>query len=465
MKILLIFILFMAFCSTAFGQNCIENAKIVPPVISENARKVYLEKLAEAVENHQTNPNNADNLIWLGRRTAYLGNYKEAIKIFTEGIEKFPQDARFYRHRGHRFITIRCFDEAIKDFELAAKLTKGKKDEIEPDGLPNARNIPTSTLQSNIFYHLGLAYYVKGDFKRALKAYKNCEKVSKNPDMLVATKHWLYMTLRRLGKKTEAEKSIADVKDNLEIIENDDYYKLIKLYQGKLKAEDLTMQDANSLGNASLGYGVGNWFLYNGETEKALKVFRQITSGNQWASFGFIAAEAEQKRICQSAIFWMELEKLCGKAFEGTVINAPADDTTFKGKKLVMHVRTCEKDRIRIPFFVGEDKSRTWVLTRQNDRILLKHDHRHEDGKPDAVTMYGGLTTNEGSATRQMFPADQETVKVIAAAASNVWWIDLMPNEFFSYNLRRMGTDRFFSIKFDLKKEIPAPSAPWGWKD
>jgi hypothetical protein len=130
-----------------------------------------------------------------------------------------------------------------------------------------------------------------------------------------------------------------------------------------------------------------------------------------------------------------------------------------------MHVRTCEKDRIRIPFFVGEDKSRTWVLTRQNDRILLKHDHRHEDGKPDAVTMYGGLTTNEGSATRQMFPADQETVKVIAAAASNVWWIDLMPNEFFSYNLRRMGTDRFFSIKFDLKKEIPAPSAPWGWKD
>ncbi|HMS41218.1 MAG TPA: hypothetical protein PKE69_13390 [Pyrinomonadaceae bacterium] len=464
MKILPIFILLVAFNSIALAQNCLETAKMVAPVISENVRKIYLDKLAEATEDYQKNPNNADAIIWLGRRTAYLGNYKESIKIFTEGIEKFPKDARFYRHRGHRFITNRCFDDAIRDFESAAKLIRGKKDEIEPDGLPNARNTPTSTLQSNIFYHLGFAFYVKGDFQNALKAYQNCEKVSKNPDMLVATKHWLYMTLRRLGKKTEAEKSIADIKDNLEIIENDDYYKLVKLYQGKLKAEDLMTNDANSLGNASLGYGVGNWFLYNGESEKAEKIFRQITNGNQWASFGFIAAEAEQK-MSESAKFWTQLEKLCGKAFGGTVENAPADDTTFKGKTLVMHVRSCEKNRIRIPFFVGEDKSRTWVLTRQNDRILLKHDHRHEDGKPDAVTMYGGLTTNEGSATRQMFPADQETVRVIAAAAANVWWIDLMPNESFSYNLRRVGTERFFSIKFDLKKEIPAPSAPWGWKD
>ena len=166
----------LLFSLPLLGQNCLETAKTVAPVLSENARKIYLEKLAEAIENHQTNPNNADNLVWLGRRTAYIGNYKEAIKIFTEGAEKFPKDARFYRHRGHRFITIRCFDDAIKDFETAAKLVKGKADEIEPDGLPNARNIPTSTLQSNIFYHLGLAYYVKGDFANALKAYQKLRK-------------------------------------------------------------------------------------------------------------------------------------------------------------------------------------------------------------------------------------------------------------------------------------------------
>lgn len=283
------------FNSFAFAQNCLENAREVPPVLSENARKIYETKLAEAKADYEKSPD-ADRAIWLGRRVAYPGNYKEAIRIFTTGIEKFPNDARFYRHRGHRYLTLRCFDDAIRDFEKAARLVKGKPDQIEPDGLPNARNIPTSTLRSNIFYHLGLAYYLKGDFKRALKTYRKAEKVSTNPDMLVATKHWLYMTLRRSGKTKEAEKSIAEIKDNLDIIENDDYYKLVKLYQGKLKPEDLMTQDANSLSSASLGYGIGNWFLYNGKRDQAAQIFRQITGGNQWASFGFIAAEIDLKR-------------------------------------------------------------------------------------------------------------------------------------------------------------------------
>ena len=298
MKILSIFILLVVFCSISFAQNCPETAKPVVPVIGENARKIYETKLAEAQNNFERNSTGADEMLWLGRRTAYLGNYKEAIKIFTEGIKRYSSDARFYRHRGHRLITIRCFDDAIKDFETAAKLVKDKPDEIEPDGLPNARNIPTSTLQSNIFYHLGLAYYLKKDFKRALNAYRKAEKVSTNPDMLTATKHWLYMTLRRMNKTKEAAESVAGVKDDLDIIENEDYYKLVKLYQGKIKAEDLLKElgtEANSLGNASLGYGLGNWFLYNGEKEKAEKIFRLIVSGNQWASFGFVAAESELK--------------------------------------------------------------------------------------------------------------------------------------------------------------------------
>lgn len=162
--------------------------------------------------------------------------------------------------------------------------------------------------------------------------------------------------------------------------------------------------------------------------------------------------------------FWNELQKLCGKAFAGTVVAAPADDTTFKDKTLVMHVRSCENNRIRIPFFVGADKSRTWVLTRKGNRIELRHDHRHEDGKPDAVTMYGGWTTSVGMPTRQMFPADDQTVIVVPAAATNVWWIDLTADSF-GYNLRRMGSERYFSIKFDTKKPIDAPAAPWGWKD
>jgi hypothetical protein len=174
-----------------------------------------------------------------------------------------------------------------------------------------------------------------------------------------------------------------------------------------------------------------------------------------------VPAQAEPPNL----VFWSELQKLCGKAFVGAVAAAPADDKTFKDQALVMHVRSCEKDRIRIPFVVGQDRSRTWVLTWNKTRISLKHDHRHEDGTPDKVTMYGGLTTSVGMPTRQMFPADQETVDIIPAAATNVWWIDLVAGEHFSYNLRRMGSERYFSIKFDLKTPVKAPDAPWGWKD
>ncbi len=167
-----------------------------------------------------------------------------------------------------------------------------------------------------------------------------------------------------------------------------------------------------------------------------------------------------------SEVFWAELEKLCGKAFAGKVAAAPADDATFKDKELVMHVRACEKNRVRIPFFVGADRSRTWVLTRRGDnRIELKHDHRHEDGTPDRVTMYGGAASNSGAAARQMFPADEETAALLPAAAGNVWWIEIVPGDYFSYNLRRVGTERYFSIRFDLKTPVKTPAAPWGWKD
>ncbi len=174
---------------------------------------------------------------------------------------------------------------------------------------------------------------------------------------------------------------------------------------------------------------------------------------------------AQIKPAAPNAVFWDELQKLCGMAYSGTVAAAPADDTTFKDKALVMHIRSCERNRIRIPFFVGDDRSRTWVLTRVKDRILLKHDHRQKDGKADEVTMYGGLTTSLGMPTRQMFPADQETVNIIPAAATNVWWIDIARGEHFSYNLRRMGSERYFSIKFDTKNPVAAPAVPWGWKD
>jgi hypothetical protein len=164
--------------------------------------------------------------------------------------------------------------------------------------------------------------------------------------------------------------------------------------------------------------------------------------------------------------WWAKLQALCGQAFEGRLIAHPEGETGFVGKRLVMHVRDCGAERIRIPFHVGEDRSRTWVLTRVGDRVELKHDHRHEDGTPEAATMYGGTTTNLGRATEQYFPADERTRQVIEAAFSNVWVMRIAPGDTFTYGLWRLGTPRVFRIDFDLSAPLDeAIPAPWGWQD
>jgi tetratricopeptide (TPR) repeat protein len=298
-SVVIIIVCMLSVCMSGNAQECADAAKVVPPQLTEAANATYLKNLESARKEYRRSPN-ADNLIWVARRQGYLGKYKEAIKTLSEGIRTYPGDARFLRHRGHRFITLRCFDDAVGDLEKAAKLIKGKPDEIEPDGLPNARNIPTSTLQSNIWYHLGLAYYLNGDFKRALAAFNECEKVSKNPDMLVATKHWQYMTLRRFGKRDEALAAVMGVPEDLDILENQDYYKLVKLYKGTTSGEALLKEfesSADNVSKASLGYGLGNRYLYHNKPADASDIFRKIIAGRQWASFGYIAAEADLSRF------------------------------------------------------------------------------------------------------------------------------------------------------------------------
>lgn len=299
MKIVLVLIVLVGvFSIDANGQTCPEKAKEIRPQLSAAVELEYSRNLEIAARNAASDPS-VDNFIWYARRKGYLGRYKDAVDALTIALEKFPSDARLYRHRGHRLITLRCFDDAVRDLEKAAALTKGKSDEIEPDGIPNAKNIPTSTLQSNIWYHLGLAYYLKGDLKMALKAYERCAKVSKNNDMRVATAHWQYMTLRRMGRIESAAKLLVQYRGNIEVIENDEYLTLIRLYRGERNAKDLDKSfggEAKTLGSASLGYGLGNWYFYIGETEKGLDIFRKIVDGDQWASFGYIAAEAELAR-------------------------------------------------------------------------------------------------------------------------------------------------------------------------
>ena len=160
--------------------------------------------------------------------------------------------------------------------------------------------------------------------------------------------------------------------------------------------------------------------------------------------------------------FWASVQELCGQAFAGTVVESVPPDTSFAGKDLVMHVRQCDEGRIRIPFFVGEDRSRTWVISKTDSGLQLKHDHRHEDGSEDAITMYGGDTADPGSETRQEFPADAHTASIVPAAAANVWTLEIVPGESFAYALRREGAERRFRVEFDLTAPIPTPSPPWG---
>jgi len=165
--------------------------------------------------------------------------------------------------------------------------------------------------------------------------------------------------------------------------------------------------------------------------------------------------------------FMTRLGALCGKAFAGRVVTNDPADTAFAGKALVMHVASCEPGRVRIPFHVGADRSRTWVLTRTATGVRLKHDHRHEDGTPDKLTMYGGDTAAPGTATRQEFPVDAESIALFRSlnaerSVTNVWAMEADGTRF-AYELRRPG--RHFRVEFDLTQPVPPPPLPWGWQD
>ena len=179
--------------------------------------------------------------------------------------------------------------------------------------------------------------------------------------------------------------------------------------------------------------------------------------------FLFIALPALSQEKSTSETFWNTLKSHCGKAYEGRLV-IPEKDKDFGGKKLLMHVRACNENEIKIPFYVGEDKSRTWILTMDNGIISLKHDHRHEDGTEDAVNFYGGTASNVGKVDIQFFPADVHTQEMIPAAATNVWWITIDENTF-TYNLKRLGTERIFKVVMDLTKPVSIPKAPWGWEE
>ncbi len=248
---------------------------------------------------YEEEPGNLDNIIWYGRRLAYLDRHDEAIATYTLGMETHPEAPELFRHRGHRFITTRNIDNAIEDFNTAAELAEERDIEIEQDGLPNAQNIPLSNLQFNIFYHLGLAHFLKGEYLQAEKAYLKCMEYSINPDLQVATSDWLYMTYMAQGKSEDALSIIESIPDDIEIIENDGYLRRIKMYKGEILPEDLVDLDAEGgdrLGLVTQGYGVAHFYKMNGDEKKYQQILDQILDLEYWSAFGYIAAEFDKNR-------------------------------------------------------------------------------------------------------------------------------------------------------------------------
>jgi tetratricopeptide (TPR) repeat protein len=241
----------------------------------------------------ETKPQDIEALTWYGRRTAYLGKYREAIAIYSDGIKNFPKDARIYRHRGHRYISIREYDKAIADFEKAATLIQGTADQIEPDGLPNAQNIPLSSLHSNVWYHLGLAYYLTHQYEKAYQAYLKCRDSGSNYDNIVSSTHWLFMIQQRLGNPKKADSLLAPIQREGIVIENQAYSDLCGLYKGWISADSLAAKGAGSPSQDAMRYGLANWHLYHGDTTEARQLMEGLMEEKAFTSFGYLAAESD----------------------------------------------------------------------------------------------------------------------------------------------------------------------------
>jgi tetratricopeptide (TPR) repeat protein len=259
------------------------------PAPSEAALANY----TEAKKEYEANPKDVEALIWYGRRTAYLGQYQQAIAIYTEGITNFPQDARLYRHRGHRYISIREYGKAIADFEKAATLIQGTADQIEPDGLPNAQNIPLSSLHSNVWYHLGLAYYLTHQYEKAYQAYLKCRDSGSNYDNIVSSTHWLFMIQQRLENPKKADSLLAPIQREGIVIENQAYADLCGLYKGWISADSLAEKGAGSPSQDAMRYGLANWHLYHGDTAQARQLMEGLMEEKAFTSFGYLAAESD----------------------------------------------------------------------------------------------------------------------------------------------------------------------------
>ena len=281
-----------------------------PEAVSLLGRRLYVQSggegfkkrqadLAAALRDLQDWPPDPAKIVWVGRRLGYLWRMNDAVAVYTGGIRGNRDFAPFFRHRGHRFISLRRFDRAEADLAHAARLIEERPDEIEPDGMPNARNIPLSTTAFNVYYHLALTRYLQGDLAGSLSAHDETVKhLGGFDDNLAAVTYWRYLALRRLGRDDDAASILEPIRAEMDIIENHAYHELILMFKGVRSITELeSTLDRGDVNAATIGYGLGSWHLLEGDRARAKAMFERVVGGPQWPAFGFIAAEADLARM------------------------------------------------------------------------------------------------------------------------------------------------------------------------
>lgn len=269
---------------------------------SLSAQSADTSALGRARAAWERTPENVDSIVWYGRRVAYTGAFDEAIAIYTEGLRLHPDEPHLLRHRGHRYLSVRDYPRAIADLTRAREVVAGRPDEVEPDGQPNARGIPTSTLHSNIRYHLALAHFLTGNVAHAAALWEEDAKLAANLDHRVAATYWWVVCESRMGHTARVLEALAPIRADWDIIENGSYHRLLLYYRGAIPEDSLLTPQSSALELQTIGNGIAQWHFAGGRRERSELMVRRVLASGPSASFGYLAVErlAEELGIARS---------------------------------------------------------------------------------------------------------------------------------------------------------------------
>ncbi|MFY0599529.1 MAG: hypothetical protein JXR03_07640 [Cyclobacteriaceae bacterium] len=275
---------------SAFGNP------LPPKEFAGNERK---DKLEAAILNFKRDPEDLNNIIWMGRWMGYNGLYYEAIKAFSSGLEKYPTSHKLLRHRGEYYIIIRQFDLAVEDLQRAAFYSRPAINETEKNGLSSRYERPISNYKFNIYFFLGAAHYLNGSYDKAISSFKKCLAYCDNDDLLVRASDWFYLTYRKLGNEKAAEELLVPITKKLKVKENVDYLNRIMVYKGVYNEEKVLAYAKNKDKSLTpiLAYGIANSYILKGNVERASQIYELMLLNKSWETLEYIAAEVELKSL------------------------------------------------------------------------------------------------------------------------------------------------------------------------